>query len=184
MTSQSKELRPERLLELSQEVSRIANSLARLSTMPAPASPVEPEDTGPLPEVSVHSVRAVLRARRLRKRYFEEELFADPAWDMLLDLFQAELAQQRVAVSSLCSASAVPATTALRWIRTMVEKGLFVRQDDQFDGRRVYVELSPAASRALRRYFAEIEKIRTRLNQSDDVERQLVTIAEDYGLKP
>jgi len=31
--------------------------------------------------------------------------------------------------------------------------------------------------------LAEIEKIRTRLNHADDVERQLVTIAEDYGLK-
>lgn len=30
--------------------------------------------------------------------------------------------------------------------------------------------------------LAEIEKIRTRLNHSDDVERQLVTIAEDYGI--
>ena len=32
--------------------------------------------------------------------------------------------------------------------------------------------------------LAELEKIRTRLNHADDVERQLVTIAEDYGLKP
>ncbi|HLJ72943.1 MAG TPA: hypothetical protein VKU62_00055 [Thermoanaerobaculia bacterium] len=31
--------------------------------------------------------------------------------------------------------------------------------------------------------LAEIEKIRTRLNHADDVERQLHTIAEDYGLK-
>jgi len=29
----------------------------------------------------------------------------------------------------------------------------------------------------------EIEKIRTHLNHADDVERQLTTIAEDYGLK-
>lgn len=30
--------------------------------------------------------------------------------------------------------------------------------------------------------LAELEKIRTRLNHSDDVERQLHTIAEDYGI--
>jgi hypothetical protein len=30
--------------------------------------------------------------------------------------------------------------------------------------------------------LAELEKIRTRLNHADDVERQLVTIAEDYGI--
>ncbi|HJT18404.1 MAG TPA: hypothetical protein VJ853_13485 [Thermoanaerobaculia bacterium] len=32
--------------------------------------------------------------------------------------------------------------------------------------------------------LAELEKIRTRLNHADDVERQLVTIAEDYGIAP
>jgi len=48
----------------------------------------------------------------MRARYFRDELFADPAWDMLLDLLQAEIAQLRVPVSSLCIAASVPATTA------------------------------------------------------------------------
>src|SRR3712207_8321753 len=52
--------------------------------------------------VSAETVRGVIRARRLRSRYFEDGLFADPAWDMLLDLLQAEIAQLRVPVSSLC----------------------------------------------------------------------------------
>ena len=92
----------------------------------------------------------------MRARYFPEELFADPAWDMLLDLLQAEIAQLRVPVSSLCIAAAVPATTALRWLKTMVSNGLFVRRADPHDGRRVFVELSGDASRALRRYFVEV----------------------------
>ena len=32
--------------------------------------------------------------------------------------------------------------------------------------------------------FAEIDRIRTRLHEGDDVEQQLVTIAELYGLNP
>ena len=32
--------------------------------------------------------------------------------------------------------------------------------------------------------LAEIDKIRTHLSGGDDVEQQLVTIAENYGLKP
>jgi hypothetical protein len=84
-----------------------------------------------LPPLSADTVRSVLRARRLRARFFSEEMFADPAWDMLLDLLQAEIAQLRVPVSSLCIAAAVPATTALRWLKTMVSKGLFVRRVEQ-----------------------------------------------------
>jgi len=46
----------------------------------------------------------------------------------------------------------------LRWLKTMVSQGLFVRRADPHDGRRVFVELAPDASRALRRYFAEVGK--------------------------
>jgi len=148
-----------RLRQLSDEVSRIAATLARLSSGPAPIAPIaEPTPGADVPDVSADTVRAVIRARRLRARYFAEDLFADPAWDMLLDLLQAEIAHLRVPVSSLCIAAAVPATTALRWLKTMVSQGLFVRRADPHDGRRVFVELAPDASRALRRYFAEVGK--------------------------
>ncbi len=145
-----------RLRQLSDEVSRIASTLARLSTGPAPAArPTEqPPATGDVPEISADTVRAVIRARRLRSRYFQEDMFADPAWDMLLDLLQAEIAQLRVPVSSLCIAASVPATTALRWLKTMTHQGIFVRRADPHDGRRVFVELAPTASQAMRRYFA------------------------------
>jgi DNA-binding MarR family transcriptional regulator len=147
----------DRLRQLSGEVSRIAATLARLSSGPSATTRIiEPPAHTEFPEVSADSVRQVIRARRLRARYFSEELFADPAWDMLLDLLQAEIAHLRVPVSSLCIAAAVPATTALRWLKTMVSNGLFVRRADPHDGRRVFVELAPNTSHALRRYFAEV----------------------------
>jgi hypothetical protein len=147
----------ERLRQLSEEVSRIASTLARLSTGPAaPIRPIEKSSAADVLPLSVETVRSVIRARRMRARYFRDELFADPAWDMLLDLLQAEIAQLRVPVSSLCIAASVPATTALRWLKTMVSEGIFVRRADPHDGRRVFVELAPEASQALRRYFADV----------------------------
>lgn len=148
----------DRLRQLSEEVSRIASTLARLSTGPAASAPATTErpTIDGIPTVSAEVVRNVIRARRLRARFFSSELFADPAWDMLLDLLQAEIAQLRVPVSSLCIAAAVPATTALRWLKTMVAQGLFVRRADPHDGRRVFVELAPQASEQLRHYFAEV----------------------------
>jgi len=146
-----------RLRQLSDEVGRIAATLSRLSIGPAVTQrPSNVEISGPVPEVTVDTIRSIIRARRLRSRYFDEELFADPAWDMLLDLLQAEISNLRVPVSSLCIAASVPATTALRWLKTMVQQGLFLRRADPHDGRRVFVELAPDASRTLRRYFAEL----------------------------
>jgi DNA-binding MarR family transcriptional regulator len=149
----------ERLRQLSEEVGRIASTLARLSAGPSSSRSPELSPAADVPPLSAETVRNVIRARRLRARYFAEELFADPAWDMLLDLLQAEIAQLRVPVSSLCIAAAVPATTALRWLKTLVSQGLFIRRPDPHDGRRVYVELAPETSQALRRYFAEVGQI-------------------------
>lgn len=149
-----------RLRQLSDEVNRIAATLARLSSSPA-ATPIHPHGANrdvDVPPVAPETVRAVIRARRLRGRYFPNDLFADPAWDMLLDLLQAEVSHLRLPVSSLCIAAAVPATTALRWLKTMVDEGLFIRRADPHDGRRVFVELAPDTSAALHRYFAEIER--------------------------
>lgn len=81
--------------------------------------------------------------RRQRDKIFGSGLFGEPAWDMLLDLFIAREKRWRpVSISSLCIASAVPQTTALRWIAVMVEQGLLIRDTDPFDGRRVFVRLA------------------------------------------
>lgn len=94
-------------------------------------------------------VRAIIRARRMRDQHLPADLFADPAWDMMLDLLAARLSGQRVSVSSLCIAAAVPPTTALRWIRQLTDRAVFARIDDPADGRRVFIELTEAASQAV-----------------------------------
>lgn len=115
-------------------------------------------------KVTVEDVRQVIRIRRMRDQFFPAEIFADPAWDMLLDLMAARLSNSPVSVSSLCIAAAVPATTALRWIRTMTEAGLFIRHADPDDGRRVYIGLSDEAAAGMMRYFGAIK---TRTNFSE-----------------
>ena len=108
-------------------------------------------------------VRRIIRQRQARNRFFDGELFADPAWDMLLDLTAARAEHERVSVTSLCIASGVPATTALRWISQMVEAGVFVRVQDDSDKRRAFIALSDDAADAMARYFAQLEDAATSL---------------------
>lgn len=98
-------------------------------------------------------VRSRISLRRRRDELFPPGLFADPAWDMLLDLYGAHIAQHRVPVSSLCIAAAVPATTALRWIGRLENEGLVTRRSDPHDGRRVFIELTPRAIEAMETFF-------------------------------
>jgi DNA-binding MarR family transcriptional regulator len=87
-----------------------------------------------------------LRLRRQRDKIFGSVFFGEPAWDILLDLFLArEKGLRPVSVTSLCIASAVPSTTALRWIGVMVQEGLLVRDSDPLDRRRVFIRLTDAA---------------------------------------
>lgn len=161
-----RELDSLRLRRLADEVNRIARTLSSLSASGAAAAPpaygVSDAATGFAAEPGIAAasppspddVRRIVRLRRLRDSFFDPALFADPAWDMLLDLFAAQIDGDRVAVSSLCIAAAVPPTTALRWIKTMTDAGLFERQEDPLDGRRIFIRLSGHAFSAMAAYFA------------------------------
>lgn len=105
--------------------------------------------------ITANHIRKLIKARRLRDQYFETELFADPAWDMLLDLMAARLEKTTVSVSSLCIAASVPPTTALRWIKTMTEEKIFERIADETDGRRIFIQLSDASAEAMASYFSK-----------------------------
>ena len=164
------------LLRLTEQVGEIARRLDRLNTDAEGGqagsafrfeSPVQgynaPRDEGEarltrplrqsLPDPRL--IRRIIRQRQLRARFFDGELFADPAWDILLDLTAARAEHARVSVTSACIASGVPLTTALRWISQMTDAGLIQRVRDDGDKRRAFVALSDSAAGAMARYFAE-----------------------------
>ena len=99
------------------------------------------------------TVRGITRARRVRDDVISPDLFADPAWDILLELYAADLDQKRVSTSELCMAAAVPATTALRWIDKLDQMGFLARDADPLDRRRIWVALSPLARSKMQSYF-------------------------------
>ncbi|WP_343613282.1 winged helix DNA-binding protein [Novosphingobium sp.] len=170
------------LLRLTQQVTQIAERIDRLSegaSSPPPVTAVvapafrfeAAADEGSerlvrtgrpaLPDPRL--VRKIIRQRQLRARHFDGELFADPAWDMLLDLTAARAEHARVSVTSLCIASGVPPTTALRWIGQLTDAGLFKRVEDETDRRRAFITLTDKAADAMARYFAEVDVVAARM---------------------
>jgi hypothetical protein len=111
----------------------------------------------PAESLQVHprAVRLTLRARRAREAIFGEGLFADPAWDMLLEAYSSTLAQQRLCITDLCNAAAVPNTTALRWLRKLEDDGWLRRKSDPLDARRIWVELTGKGVTAMQRLAGE-----------------------------
>lgn len=101
-------------------------------------------------------VRQVIVARATRRKFFEGDLFADPAWDILLELYALRCEQRRTSTSKLCLASGVPGTTALRWIEKLVKDGLIEKSPDPFDARRVWVTLSDSGFELMRCYLQQL----------------------------
>lgn len=99
--------------------------------------------------------QSLYASRRLRERHMRNDLFGEPAWDMLLDLFVRGTQGKKTGVTSLCVASGVPPTTALRWITTLQDAGLILREGSEQDRRVAYLKLSASGFAAIRRYLIE-----------------------------
>ncbi|MGN6850650.1 MAG: MarR family transcriptional regulator [Sphingomicrobium sp.] len=105
---------------------------------------------------SLQMVRSIIKARALRRQSFAADLFADPAWDMLLELYAIKCEGRRISISKLSMAAGVPGTTALRWIDKLDAEGLVVRTEDPTDARRVWITISPSGLAAMDSYLQQI----------------------------
>jgi hypothetical protein len=99
--------------------------------------------------------RGIYRMRQHRQSYFDSALFAEPAWDMMLDLFINKVRGARVSTTSLCLAAGVPHATGIRWIRTLREHGLLRRYRAPDDARLMLIEITPNGYQLMRQCLSE-----------------------------
>jgi DNA-binding MarR family transcriptional regulator len=97
--------------------------------------------------------RTILKGRRRRAASFPGIVFGEPSWDMLLELYAAECAGERLDVTSLCETTGVPKTTALRHLDRLVALGLVERVPDALDGRRLFVHPRPLLLARIERWL-------------------------------
>lgn len=121
--------------------------------------PINPSNDGD-EEISetdlVQLARRISHWRRRRDALLEPIIFADPEWDILLDLYAQSGFGRRISMSSLCIAAAVPATTALRCINAMVDQGVLAKSRDANDARRVLVELTDETKAKMRSWLLQV----------------------------
>lgn len=110
-----------------------------------PAEPAvasgRPLDAGAL-GLHLAIARQIYAERRRRQKFLPADLFGEPTWDIMLDLYIAAREDRRVPTTSSCIGAHVPPTTALRWLRILESRGLVEREDDGRDGRRTFVRLT------------------------------------------
>lgn len=135
--------------KLTSQILKVVADLSSENEMPAKRRAADGEYA-----LAPDALRQVIKRRRARDKCFPAGLFADPAWDILLDLTIARIERQDLSVTDVCVAAAVPQTTALRWIETLEREGLIDRVRDPRDSRRVIVRLSADGWTRMERFFA------------------------------
>jgi DNA-binding MarR family transcriptional regulator len=111
-------------------------------------------------EVALTNANLLIAMRKLRERAFGADLFSDPAWSILIELYVALSEDTPMSVGNACIASALPLTSALRLCQQLQERKIVIRERDSDDRRRVLLRLSDTAYQALTHVLAG-----TRLHQ-------------------
>jgi DNA-binding MarR family transcriptional regulator len=109
----------------------------------------------PRDRVLAELAQVLYSSRRRRGKFFQQDLFGEPAWDMLLDLFVHYARNRALRTTSVCVASDVPLSTALRWIAQLERQGLIERGGIEQDKRATLVWLTKDGAQAVRNCLAE-----------------------------
>lgn len=151
-------MRSRRLIAAANEMLGTARDLERLAANDLGEGDDKPEQSaaGNVADQPYYLdlARRAYSNRRRRDTIFRSRMFGEPAWDILLDLFIAAKVGKRVSVTSACIGSAVPNTTALRWITVLEAQGYLVRENDTADARRAFLRLTAETYQRMLTYFA------------------------------
>ena len=106
---------------------------------------------------ALRDVELVIRVRRARAEVFGEGLFADPAWDILLQLCAASLQGRKLHLGDI--ASDVPRSTVARWAAVLEERGLICCSADPVASSTLWLSLSPAGDRKMSGVLARLHEL-------------------------
>ncbi|MDB5714418.1 MAG: hypothetical protein JWO15_1815 [Sphingomonadales bacterium] len=95
----------------------------------------------------------IYRSRRHREQIFKDDIFADPAWDILLDLFVKTQHGEQVNISSACHAAGVPEATALRYLKALTEKEYVERILHDSDRRSTILRLTDLGTDLMKQWL-------------------------------
>ena len=112
---------------------------------------VGPFDGRNAPEIA----RSLYAQRRARDAAFGVELFGEPAWDLLLDLFIAHAQDRPVSLISMCVAASVPLSSGQYWLARLEREGLVELLHADCGMGLTLVALSETASDRMTRFLEE-----------------------------
>jgi hypothetical protein len=132
--------------DIARRLDQLLRTMSELPDLPAGAAVVE--------DGMADAARREYRDRREREHVFGAGIAADPAWDILLDLFIAREEGRDVTVYSVSTATAASEGTILRCIAHLVEAKLIARGPHSSDPRSIVLTLTDRTAGMMCDYFS------------------------------
>lgn len=110
------------------------------------------------------TVTMLIAARKARGALFPNNWFSDPAWDILLYLYQARLEGNCLTVGDISAGADIRPTTTIRWIDIIESYSLITRRRCEIDSRRVFIDLSATGYESMNRYLSQVSGPRSKCN--------------------
>lgn len=149
--SSARGIRPARtLIAATRELRRVNHILRRIAM-----------ERGGGPDSAAADARAMIAARRLCQSRFGPEI-GDTAWTLLLEAFAARAEGRRLATTSFGAAGGITRSTAYRWTRWLLGRGLLSNQGVAEGGRATYIVLTDDAAEGIRASLAEARALASR----------------------
>lgn len=101
-------------------------------------------------ELTSDHIASIVMVRQARDAVFGSDLFSDPAWDILLELYTAYLEERPVTLGELTASTRTAPSTMSRWIVALERHGLVRREKEATDIYQVEVRLTPKAVGAIK----------------------------------
>jgi hypothetical protein len=139
------------LMAATRELRRVGRTLRRMAQ-----AGVEVRRT--TPNVGVADVRAVIAARRLRKTCLGPGI-GDSAWALLLEAYAARLEGRRVPITGFGAAEGMARSTAHRWTRLLISRGLLSAEPADGERRPALIGLSDEGAKRVRACLAEAARL-------------------------
>lgn len=114
--------------------------------------------------IETDGLKREIQLRRQRDKLFPLGYFADVAWEILLDLYEAHRNSSRMCVTSLGLGGGVPLTTTLRYLDRLIADGLIQRTPDPLDRRRIFIELTDVCLNKMDHLFGGASRQTTNLS--------------------
>jgi DNA-binding MarR family transcriptional regulator len=152
-----------RILELSRhELKTIARLLSQILDAPQLNSPTQHEDAqrpspsqSPTDDQLIGHAKWLFHIRKTRERFFHPGLFGEAAWDVLLALFIMDQAGPALTIAALSNVAHVPTATMIRWLHTLEDQGLVMRQPHPHDRRSTIIKITPSGRQRMESYLSE-----------------------------